>query len=625
MPLGGFQACTAIRRNLTAAGLNLQLGSQGELVLVLQSRLETLGFELGQVDGDFGMKTLAAVKAFQRSKGLTADGIVGPQTSRALGLETQSSSGGTSTPPPKTPTTSQAAPPNVLGTPKWLEIAQNEVGQKELSGSNHNSRIIAYHASTSLKAKQDEVAWCASFVNWCLTQAGIKGTNSAAAASWASWGSACNARYGAVAVIYNAKAANSSLSTSGNHVGFLVDETATHYKLLGGNQSDQVKVSSFPKSKWKLKAYRWPNGVGDVSSAPKQPSAASSKPVQSKPAITAQYKSAAESLVRPFVTSLGMGMYSMDEEGVAKALFSRGKDVHLITAVFNLLDDKYNSDSDDIAILYLELVKSRAGAVLEMLKQETALRNLLIQILSTDIVTSEDAQAIRYLKDLAAQSTVSKPPVTSSSTQANKPGTLTKLTTADFERAAKSLGDGVSVAIIRAYAEVESGGRSGFGPKGLPIIAYEGHVFRARTRRRDKTYPYDRSHPMLSYEYKEKAGPEWRANNKNQETAWKTLTAAMALDHDAALMSCSWGMFQVMGFNYARCGYATVNDFVAAMKAGEPSHLDAFVAFCKNTAGLVNAIKARDFVQMAKLYNGKDYGDYDKRIAKAYKKYGGNS
>lgn len=606
----------------SAVGPNLQLGSQGEGVLVLQSRLETLGFELGQVDGDFGMKTLAAVKAFQRSKGLTADGIVGPQTSRALGLQTQGSSGGTSTPPPKTPTTSQAAPPNVLGTPKWLEIAQNEVGQKEISGSNHNSRIVAYHASTSLKAKQDEVAWCASFVNWCLTQAGIKGTNSAAAASWASWGSACNARHGAVAVIYNAKAANSSLSTSGNHVGFLVDETDTHYKLLGGNQSDQVKVSSFPKSKWKLKAYRWPNGVGDVSSAPKQPSAASNKPVQSKPAVTAQYKSAAESLVRPFVTSLGMGMYSMDEEGVAKALLSRGKDVHLVTAVFKLLDDKYNSDSDDIAILYLELVKSRAGAVLEMLKQETALRNLLIQILSTDVVTSEDAQAIRYLQGLAGQSTVSKPPVTSPPTQANKPGSNAKLTTADFEKAAKSLGDGVSVALIRAFAEVESGGRSGFGPKGLPIIAYEGHVFRKLTRRKGKTY--DQSHPLLSYEYKKKAGPEWKVNNKDQTTAWKTLTAAMALDHNAALQSCSWGMFQVMGFNYADCGYATVDDFVAAMKAGELGQLDAFVGYCKKKAGMVAALKTKDFVQMATLYNGEDYGDYDKRIAKAYKKHGGN-
>jgi hypothetical protein len=160
----------------------------------------------------------------------------------------------------------------------------------------------------------------------------------------------------------------------------------------------------------------------------------------------------------------------------------------------------------------------------------------------------------------------------------------------------------------------------------LPIIAYEGHIFRSLTQRKDKSYPYDQSHPLLSYEYKKKAGPQWKVNNKNQDAAWKTLTEAMALDHNAALQSCSWGMFQVMGFHYKkRCGYETVDDFVAAMKAGEPGQLDAFVGFCKKTPGLLDAIKAKDFVQMATLYNGEDYGDYDKRIEKAYKKYGGTT
>lgn len=246
-----------------------------------------------------------------------------------------------------------------------------------------------------------------------------------------------------------------------------------------------------------------------------------------------------------------------------------------------------------------------------------------------------------YLKSLlqpgSGQGATPKPAATRSPTVANKAAVVTKpsptavnkavpgakLTSADFEKAAKALGDGVSVAIIHAFAEVESGGKSGFGANGLPIIAYEGHVFRKLTRRKDKSYPYDDTHPMLSYKYKQKAGPEWQENNKDQTTAWKTLTDAMALDHNAALQSCSWGMFQVMGFNYADCGYASVDDFVTAMKAGESGQLDAFVGYCKKKAGMVEALKTKDFVQMATLYNGEDYGDYDKRISKAYKKYGG--
>ncbi|CAN5286361.1 hypothetical protein BH11PSE10_BH11PSE10_04400 [soil metagenome] len=194
----------------------------------------------------------------------------------------------------------------------------------------------------------------------------------------------------------------------------------------------------------------------------------------------------------------------------------------------------------------------------------------------------------------------------------------TKLSDADFEAAAAQLGKGIASALLRAFAEVESGGKSGFGASGLPIIAYEGHVFRKYTHRQ-----HDDAHPYLSYKYLKKAGPQWQHNNKDQATAWATLGAAMALDHDAALLACSWGMFQVMGFNFEACGYADVDAFVAAMKAGQKGQLLAFVGYCKKKKGMVAALQAKDFAKMAALYNGEDYGDYDRRIEKAYKKHGG--
>lgn len=90
-----------------------------------------------------------------------------------------------------------------------------------------------------------------------------------------------------------------------------------------------------------------------------------------------------------------------------------------------------------------------------------------------------------------------------------------KLTEASFKAAAEALEPGVQVAMIRAFADVESGGKSGFDPSELPIIAYEGHWFRKYTKGK-----YDKSHPLLSYPYKKKAGPEWQANNRNQDSAW---------------------------------------------------------------------------------------------------------
>src|ERR1700722_15095784 len=64
----------------------LQLNSVGPDVLALQQALQAAGFSPGALDGSFGAGTEAAVLAFQRSEGLAADGIVGPDTARMLGL-----------------------------------------------------------------------------------------------------------------------------------------------------------------------------------------------------------------------------------------------------------------------------------------------------------------------------------------------------------------------------------------------------------------------------------------------------------------------------------------------------------------------------------------------------------
>ncbi len=58
----------------------LQKGCKGEDVKWLQTTLNNKGFNCGKVDGDFGEKTRTAVKAYQKSVGLTPDGIVGAKT-----------------------------------------------------------------------------------------------------------------------------------------------------------------------------------------------------------------------------------------------------------------------------------------------------------------------------------------------------------------------------------------------------------------------------------------------------------------------------------------------------------------------------------------------------------------
>jgi peptidoglycan hydrolase-like protein with peptidoglycan-binding domain len=58
----------------------LKKGSTGQAVRDFQQGLKDLGYDPGAVDGKFGAKTEAAVKAFQGDRGITADGVVGPIT-----------------------------------------------------------------------------------------------------------------------------------------------------------------------------------------------------------------------------------------------------------------------------------------------------------------------------------------------------------------------------------------------------------------------------------------------------------------------------------------------------------------------------------------------------------------
>jgi hypothetical protein len=128
----------------------------------------------------------------------------------------------------------------------------------------------------------------------------------------------------------------------------------------------------------------------------------------------------------------------------------------------------------------------------------------------------------------------------------------------------------IEPAALRAVAAVESAG-DGFlpAPSELPKILFEGHAFHRLTQGR-----FDAKHPTLSY-------PKWTKQfySKTGAGEWDRLNAASALDRAAAQQSASWGMFQIMGFNYALCGYTDVEAFVAQNRAGAPQQLECFVRF----------------------------------------------
>src|SRR5688500_13100636 len=80
MKTSSAQSISSSAQALTSSKPTLRSGSKGAAVKELQVRLKAAGFNPGTADGAFGPKTLAAVKAFQKSRGLSADGVVGPKT-----------------------------------------------------------------------------------------------------------------------------------------------------------------------------------------------------------------------------------------------------------------------------------------------------------------------------------------------------------------------------------------------------------------------------------------------------------------------------------------------------------------------------------------------------------------
>lgn len=129
----------------------------------------------------------------------------------------------------------------------WMKIALSEVGVKEVPGSGDNPRIVEYLKSTTLgkpENQNDETPWCSAFVNWCVVQSGLRGTNSVWARSWLKWGRELNEEdsienwEGCVCVLER--------GVNFGHVGFLVDWDDDRVKLLGGNQDDAVSYAWFP-------------------------------------------------------------------------------------------------------------------------------------------------------------------------------------------------------------------------------------------------------------------------------------------------------------------------------------------------------------------------------------------
>ena len=211
------------------------------------------------------------------------------------------------------------------------------------------------------------------------------------------------------------------------------------------------------------------------------------------------------------------------------------------------------------------------------------------------------------------------------------------LTESDYQGTAQELA--AEVAMVKAITDVESKD-FGFFENGKPVILFERHVFRQKllaAMKASTQVALDVAKILgvgvsvtgpnidLLDQTMERLNPDIYNHDtggyKGGMVEYDRMAKAQAFHKQSALMSASWGLFQIMGYHYSALGYASIDDWVTRMFKSEDEQLAAFGKFIKINPKLWTAVRSKDFLAFAINYNGPAQQGYDKRIADAYKKH----
>ncbi|MCB5201735.1 N-acetylmuramidase domain-containing protein [Neorhizobium sp. T786] len=181
------------------------------------------------------------------------------------------------------------------------------------------------------------------------------------------------------------------------------------------------------------------------------------------------------------------------------------------------------------------------------------------------------------------------------------------------------------VAVVHAIVDVESNG-SGIDAKGRVKVLFEKHRFYKNLPASKRAAAVKAGLGRKVWISPKNGGYKDQPSN---EAALAMLIKAVewcranGTDEAAALKSASYGTGQVLGENFALCGWASVQAFVADMCQHENKHVDAMIGFLVGS-GLADEMRARDFDAVARVYNGSGQVEtYGGKMRKAYAAFTG--
>lgn len=169
---------------------------------------------------------------------------------------------------------------------------------------------------------------------------------------------------------------------------------------------------------------------------------------------------------------------------------------------------------------------------------------------------------------------------------------------------------------LLAVAHVESSGVAFWTVNGqqVPAIRIEGHYFYRLLQgaERDRAVKEGLAHSNAGVV----------KNPKSWAGRYAMLERMKAINEQAALASCSWGIGQVMGDNWQALGFNSVHGLVRMAMSGVEGQLDLMIRFI-DTNNLRRFIRARKWAAFARRYNGKNYkkNRYDAKLEAAYARF----
>lgn len=174
---------------------------------------------------------------------------------------------------------------------------------------------------------------------------------------------------------------------------------------------------------------------------------------------------------------------------------------------------------------------------------------------------------------------------------------------------------GVEDAVGRAIMQIESGGRTGL-VNGRVLIRFEPASFKERSGLPANVIPLL---PGMSAP----TGPEGRKRTGGQAAEWATLARAIALNENIAYETISMGPYQIMGFNHNDAGYASAAEMLRAYGSDPASAHLSFIKFLTKykNGRVLTAMKNKDFVTVALLYNGDRTGRYARAMQEEYNRF----